>query len=223
MRIYSIFNSIDGEVNSFGQGTFSTFIRFAGCNLQGGSKCEYCDTEYAQESKIEQEMGYDQVMQEIEKIGCRKITITGGEPLLQREFWLIAEGLDIKGYQVTVETNGTIPIDNIHAADCWIMDYKLHPHKEKVKHFLFHALRRQDFVKFVIRNRGNYIDAKKAMERLLMEGVKAQFAMSPAFDSLNAMPGKEGEQLIKWMQKDKLFHVKLNVQIHKLLGLVEDF
>ena len=42
MRVYSVYSSVDGEVNGFYQGRQATFIRLAGCNLN----CSYCDTDY---------------------------------------------------------------------------------------------------------------------------------------------------------------------------------
>ena len=62
MKVYSIFHSFDGEVNLFGQGAQSIFIRFAGCNL----KCRGCDTEYALDPAKGQEMSVWQIMEKLD-------------------------------------------------------------------------------------------------------------------------------------------------------------
>ncbi len=47
LKIIQIFNSISGEVCSFGQGRRCTFIRLAGCNLS--CKNPPCDTPFSQD------------------------------------------------------------------------------------------------------------------------------------------------------------------------------
>ena len=80
MRIHSIFKSINGEVNKYHQGSICIFIRLAGCSL----RCKYCDTVQAQSPDSGKEMNIDEIINEVVKFkNCYRITITGGEPLLQ--------------------------------------------------------------------------------------------------------------------------------------------
>lgn len=94
-KINEIFYSIQGEGRF--TGTPAIFIRFAGCNL----KCAYCDTDFTQKIKLT----YKELLQEIKKYSCKTIILTGGEPTIQNIAPLICE-LDLRGYDVHVETNG---------------------------------------------------------------------------------------------------------------------
>ena len=76
------------------------FLRFSGCNL----KCPFCDTDHSGY----REMSADEIVMEIARIGgdCRRVCVTGGEPLLQLDKVLL-DALHEKGFKVHVETNGT--------------------------------------------------------------------------------------------------------------------
>ena len=208
MRVYSIFNSIDGEVNQWGQGRFSTFIRFSGCNL----RCNYCDTKYAQDMDCGKEMSVEEILEEVKKIGCRKITITGGEPLLQAEMKDFLYLLFNQGYKVSIESNGSFrPILNLPY--CWVMDWKLASSgmSEYMNLENFRDLSSEDFVKFVIQDRLDYDDALVVIKRLRILECYATFAFSPAQDKIDPA------DLIEWMKEDKLFDVIVNLQLHKYM------
>ena len=217
MRVHSIFNSIDGEVNCHGQGTFTTFVRTSGCNL----RCRWCDTKYAFDRSPA--MHLDVILNKLEEIGCPKVTITGGEPLMQGNYFVDAvEAIADAGYSITVETNGTFPIVVDHLIDGWIMDYKLpsanvNDTLTKDRHFM--DLHPQDFIKFVIRDHDDFVEAGKVIQRFERIGVTAQYAMSPLMDCPGSVDARE---LITWMKESYMWEVKFNAQIHKLLNLKED-
>jgi len=118
--VHEIFASIQGEGLYCGQR--QTFVRLAGCNLD----CHYCDTPSARASRpeacrVENSPGsgsFDEtrnplavgtVLRHCRTLGSRAVTLTGGEPLLQPEFAAaLARGLKEDGYQVHLETNGTL-------------------------------------------------------------------------------------------------------------------
>ena len=78
MNVIEIFASIDGEGSR--QGLLTTFLRLHDCN----SRCSYCDTTYSYGiDSIFTEMTVAEVADVIESLGNHRITITGGEPLLQ--------------------------------------------------------------------------------------------------------------------------------------------
>ncbi|MEM1582972.1 MAG: 7-carboxy-7-deazaguanine synthase QueE, partial [Candidatus Bathyarchaeia archaeon] len=77
MKISEIFFSIEGEGIEIGRP--EVFVRLSGCNL----RCSWCDTKYA--LKNGKEMSIEEIIQEIGKYPCKNISITGGEPLLQRK------------------------------------------------------------------------------------------------------------------------------------------
>ena len=99
LKVNEIFYSIQGE--GFNTGTPMIFIRLSGCNLN----CVWCDTKYSWHKGTE--MNVDNIMEYIEPIPCKKICITGGEPLIQELFYLVAK-LHNKGYWIAIESNGSI-------------------------------------------------------------------------------------------------------------------
>lgn len=106
-KIYSVnemFLSVEGE--GIRTGFLSTFVRFNGCNLC----CSYCDTLYAQDVQ-EPNMSLQEILESIAKIGCCRVTLTGGEPLFRAGMNDLIEALSWGGYHVNIETNGSVPIE----------------------------------------------------------------------------------------------------------------
>lgn len=101
MKVTEIFYSIEGEGIEIGRPEI--FIRLATCNL----RCKWCDTKYA--LKNGKEMGIEKIIQEVKKYSCKSVSITGGEPLLQRKELLgLVKKLKRSGYWIQINTNGTI-------------------------------------------------------------------------------------------------------------------
>jgi 7-carboxy-7-deazaguanine synthase (Cx14CxxC type) len=116
--VKEVFATLQGEGANTGRS--SVFCRFAGCNLwsgreehRAGAICQFCDTDF---------VGTDgpggghfrdaaALVDHIERIAgpTRFIVCTGGEPLLQLDADLIGE-LHAHGFEIAIETNGTIPI-----------------------------------------------------------------------------------------------------------------
>ena len=213
MNVFSIFDSIDGEVNFHGQGHITTFIRLAHCNL----KCKYCDTKQAQDADNSFVMSPSAIVDEVMKRKAFKVTITGGEPLMQAtELEELVRLLWAKHVFSTIETNGSLPIPVWPCT--WVADYKLkgsgmQKHMD-VKNLL--TLNPDSFVKFVCTDRKDYEEAKKVMVDLRTRRRWVRFALSPV------MPGLNPADLIRWTVEDGLTSVIINIQIHKLLDLTED-
>ena len=97
--IVEIFHSVQGE--AFHAGVPHVFIRFGTCNL----RCEWCDTDFMTFTSMTaldilgDVMGYD----------CKRIIFTGGEPMLH-DLWPLHRLLKARGYNLSVETNGTIEV-----------------------------------------------------------------------------------------------------------------
>ena len=222
INIYSQFLSINGEICKPGQGSWANFIRFAGCNL----RCKWCDTKYAQESSPMYEWDLDTIIALLKGNSkwskCKNVTITGGEPLMQRDgLNELLQALLVNNYRVSVETNGSYPIiDNyIDVPLSWVVDYKLPSSGENQQMAVvkpWSQLTADDYIKFVIADRKDYDGALATVGRFWAEGVKAQMVFSPVSDSLNV------NQLCDWMQENKLFSVPISLQLHKLVKLREE-
>ena len=97
-RVNELFRSLQGE--GFWTGTPMVFVRLSGCNLN----CPFCDTDF----RSFKEMSADEIAKEAKRLGCSRVCITGGEPLLQLDSDLI-DILHGIGLTIHVETNGTRP------------------------------------------------------------------------------------------------------------------
>ena len=98
--VVEIFDSIDGEGKRTGY--MATFVRFAGCNL----RCSYCDTAYAWDaSQAKEWLSEDNLFLQIRAYPWKRVSLTGGEPMLQ-PIETLCRRLGDAGYEVNIETNG---------------------------------------------------------------------------------------------------------------------
>ena len=123
-KVAERFVSINGE--SVKAGELAVFIRFTGCNLN----CSYCDTKWANEADAPYEELTDaEIYDYIKRTGVRNVTLTGGEPLIQKDIdkLLLMLAMD-EELQVEVETNGSVDIAEFKALTdrvAFTLDYKL--------------------------------------------------------------------------------------------------
>jgi 7-carboxy-7-deazaguanine synthase len=212
MRINEIFKSINGEVSPAHQGSLCTFIRTSGCNLD----CQYpCDTPYAKSLNSGKEMSINEIIQEVEKFNNINITITGGEPTIQLDVLELSKQLYVKGYRVSIETNGTYNMKSKTYLS-WVADWKCPSsgmrNKMDIENFI--SLRFRDIIKFIIADKKDFNDALMTITALLERGAGCKFAFSPSFGQI------EPEQLIKWMKAEPTLGnigAIMSYQIHKLL------
>jgi 7-carboxy-7-deazaguanine synthase (Cx14CxxC type) len=119
--VKEIFYTLQGEGALTGRP--SVFCRFAGCNLWSGREedrasaaCTFCDTDFVGMDGTEGGR-YADAEALADKIaalwpagqGARFVVCTGGEPLLQLDPPLI-EALRARGFEIAIETNGTLPL-----------------------------------------------------------------------------------------------------------------
>lgn len=106
MQVVEKFISINGEGTRAGE--LAVFIRFRGCNL----RCSYCDTMWANEAQCPfEEMTPEEIAAYIRKTGVTNVTLTGGEPLLQKEMPQLLELLSKEEtLRVEIETNGAVDL-----------------------------------------------------------------------------------------------------------------
>lgn len=150
MKVVEIFDSIDGEGIRTGQP--ATFIRLAGCNI----RCSYCDTTYAlfgEKEKCEyEEMTVDEIVSKVNQ-NYKRVTLTGGEPLIHEDCERLIERLIDMGCEVNIETNGAADITKIPRSDklFFTIDYKLPSSgvSDKMLWDNFLNLNPNDVIKFV--------------------------------------------------------------------------
>ena len=200
IKINEIFYSLQGEGSDAGLPTI--FIRFTGCNL----RCNYCDTRYAfYEGKY---MTTDEIMESVKKWSCKRVCITGGEPLLQKNVYALIDELLREGYEVSIETNGSISIMKLSKMNVKIkMDIKL-PSSGMHDKMLFgniSLLRGSDELKFIIWNKQDYEYAKDIIARYKP---RCQIIMQPVWGSKI--------KLADWILKDEI-DARFSIQLHKIL------
>lgn len=203
MRIAEIFLSIQGESSRAGWPT--VFVRCAGCNLD----CRYCDTRYAREGGTV--LAADEVAARVRAFGVGRVTVTGGEPLLQDEVPGLCRRLIEAGADVQVETNGSRDISVLPRGARAILDVKTPG--SGMEHCNDYAnlgrLRPGDEVKFVLTDRDDYVWAREAVTRRSLEQHTVLFA--PAAGRL--APGT----LADWLLADRCAGIRLQVQLHLYL------
>jgi 7-carboxy-7-deazaguanine synthase len=210
LSVSEIFSSIQGEGKFTGYPT--TFIRLYKCNL----KCVYCDTKYASVKGKQRNAGIDAIVKILNELGNTHVCITGGEPLLQDEIYPLIYDLVSRNYIVSIETNGSIPIekDEYNRSFVYCMDIKC-PSSRMASFNCYENLRNlkaKDEVKFVISDYTDYLFAKGVLKQY---PTFADVIFSPCFDEKG---NTNASSLAEWIEQDKLPNVRLGVQIHKCIG-----
>ena len=102
LRITEIFYSLQGEARTVGLPT--VFVRLTGCPL----RCSYCDTEYAFSGG--ELFSIEQITAQVAGYTPRYVTVTGGEPLAQKNCLPLLVELCDAGYEVSLETGGAMSL-----------------------------------------------------------------------------------------------------------------
>jgi len=206
--VKEIFYTLQGEGHHAGRP--AVFCRFAGCNLWSGTEdsrasavCQFCDTDFV---GTDGEGGgkFTDAQSLAERIdalwpaaypGHKYVVFTGGEPLLQLDAPLI-EAMHAAGFEVAIETNGTLPVP---AGVDWVCV------SPKMGSTL--VVRQGNEIKVVIPQAGQPLDEYAALPFehhfvQAMDGPLQATNLSLAIDYCKAHP--------KW---------KLSLQTHKLLQI----
>lgn len=204
LTINEIFHSIQGE--STKAGLPCVFVRLTYCNI----RCVYCDTEYAFYEGIDRTI--EDIINEVSSYNCKLVEITGGEPLVQENVHKLMKKLCDLGYEVMLETGGSLPIEIIDKRVKVIMDIKTPYSKmeKKNRYENIQYLKPTDEVKFVIGSREDYEWSRDALIKYDLLSKVEQILFSPVFDSV------ENIELAEWILKDKL-KVRFQLQMHKYI------
>jgi 7-carboxy-7-deazaguanine synthase len=117
--VKELFLTLQGEGGQAGRA--AVFCRFSGCNLwsgreedRAGAACDFCDTDFVgMDGPGGGRFPTPEALARAAGLlwrgqGQRLVVCTGGEPLLQLDAALI-EAFHAEGFEVAVETNGTLP------------------------------------------------------------------------------------------------------------------
>ncbi|MBT3473955.1 MAG: 7-carboxy-7-deazaguanine synthase QueE [Gammaproteobacteria bacterium] len=203
LLITEIFLSLQGESRSVGWPT--TFIRLTGCPL----RCHYCDTEYAFQGG--ERITIDTVLQQVANNGVRHVTVTGGEPLVQKEVYPLMKQLCDVGYKVSVETGGMVDISEVDSRVERVVDLKTPASGEVEQNHWdnLNLLTKQDQLKVVIQGRADYEWFLPILKQHQLDQ-RCEVLLSPVQGVL------EPSLLAEWILQDKL-NVRFQLQLHKIL------
>ena len=203
LKITEIFFSLQGEARNVGLPT--VFIRLTGCPL----RCGYCDTEYAFTGG--EWMDTESIINEVKKYNTSFITVTGGEPLAQKNCIGLLKQLCDLGYEVTLETSGALAVDKVDKRVVKVLDIKTPASNEESRNRFENLsfLTADDQIKFVICDENDYLWSKRVIEKYQLEN-KCDILFSPAYKQLDAAT------LADWVLRDQL-SVRFQIQLHKYL------
>lgn len=223
MPVAERFVSINGE--GLHAGCFSTFIRFAVCNLN----CSYCDTRWACGKDAEQESELLSVQEIVDYVlECRTpyVTLTGGEPLLQPELpTLVRALLEQTDCTVEIETNGACditPLTNLRYEQgiehyAWeklaiTLDCKS-PSSGMSNRMLtsnYEHLADGDCVKFVVGTEGDLESAADVIDRENLLA-RCDVLFSPVWGQI------EPARIVEFLRERGLLEARVQLQMHKMI------
>lgn len=203
LRVTEIFYSLQGETSRTGLPT--VFVRLTGCPL----RCGYCDTEYAFHGG--ESLTLDEILGRVAEYRPQYVTLTGGEPLAQKQAPLLLQRLADAGYSVSLETSGALDVSAVDPRISKILDLKTPGSGESERNLwanLAH-LTPHDEIKFVLCDEADY---RWACEQICDHGLAdlCPLLLSPVHGKL------EPRQLAEWILRDRL-PVRMQLQLHKLL------
>lgn len=201
LKVNEIFYSIQGEGSKTGFPCI--FIRLTYCNL----RCTYCDSEYSFYEG--EEMSINDILDKIKYYDCNLVEVTGGEPLVQNESLELMKQLCNSGYNVMLETSGSLPIDKVDQRVKIIIDFKCPSSKmvKKNNYDNINFLKSIDEVKFVIGNKADYNWSVDFIKKYNLYS-KCEILFSTVFGELDY------RELVEWILEDNL-KVRFQTQLHK--------
>ena len=200
MRITEIFFSIQGESTHAGRPC--VFVRLTGCNL----RCRWCDSEYTFTGG--EKVSIDDILDRVKSYGCSLVEVTGGEPLAQSESLDLVKRLCDEGFEVLIETSGSIDVEPVDRRAKLILDVKCpgSGEVEKNRWSNIEQLKPVDEIKFVIADRADYEWAKAVIAEKKLD--RWTILLSPVWGEM------EMKSLAEWMLADRL-PARFQTQLHK--------
>ncbi|MDR0992842.1 MAG: putative 7-carboxy-7-deazaguanine synthase QueE [Ruminococcus sp.] len=211
MKVAEKFISINGE--GLHAGELAVFIRFPSCNMS----CAYCDTKWANSPEtVGEEMSAAEILSYIKETGVKRVTITGGEPLLASYIDELLRLLSSENtLSVEIETNGSVDFTEYSKTDkrpSFTMDIKC-PSSGMSNKCCFENIAVLDFrdcVKFVVSDENDLLYAASVIEKYRLT-FSTNVIISPVFGAISP------EAIVNFMKERKLNGVRLGIQLHKII------
>jgi 7-carboxy-7-deazaguanine synthase len=167
-RLSEVFYSIQGEGAT--AGLPAVFVRLQGCTVG----CTWCDTKYSWDPEAGRAVDLDALLEEASAFPCRRVVLTGGEPLESSLFVPLARALGSRGFAIEVETSGTLPPPmGFDRAIQWNVSLKLAGSGvDEVKRIRPEAIRsflsREAWWKFVVTDETDVAEVLRLAERFAL-------------------------------------------------------
>ncbi|WP_323842399.1 MULTISPECIES: 7-carboxy-7-deazaguanine synthase QueE [unclassified Moraxella] len=212
LKLTEIFYSLQGEGLTSGLPTI--FIRLTGCPL----RCSYCDTTYSFTGGVR--LSLDDILADIAQYPCKRVCVTGGEPLAQPNAIALMKLLIDQGYEVSLETAGALSVKEVPVQVSKVMDLKT-PSSGECKRNLWENLdylTAHDQLKIVIADRTDYEWAVAKLWEFDLHKKCGVVWFSPMFeiDERKSDVPNIAIQLAEWILADGL-PVRLQLQLHKII------
>ncbi len=218
IKLSSIFTTLDGEVTTGGPLQWSTFIRTGGCPLRCWKSSGFCDAPHTLSMTYPyKEVAVDDIIARVKRERVRRVTITGGEPMVQAAaVCTLARQLRDLGIHVSLETSGSVEMlqDHIDSFNCIVLDVK--PPSTEMDRFMewdtVERLRILDYVKAVVESRDDF---DWFLTKMREHTVSSRIAIGPRMGPDGPMVAPA--EIVEWMRESSLFHWRLNLQLHKYI------
>ena len=216
MKVCEIFKSIEGE--GLRTGLAAVFVRLHGCNL----RCSYCDSMYAVEGSDFKQMSVGEVLDAArayrEEYGVKSITLTGGEPLIHERVEELLSKFSEDGFEVNVETNGTVPCKWRLPGLFYTMDWKCKSSgmSSRMKLDNIATLCRNDVLKFVVGSIEDLQETESVVAELskLQPNDMPHIFVSPVYVTI------PNERIVEWMLNSSVMtqnNARFQIQLHKVV------
>jgi 7-carboxy-7-deazaguanine synthase len=174
-------------------------------------RCVWCDSEYTFTGG--EYFARDDVMNKVREFGCKLVEVTGGEPLAQREAFVLIEQLCSEGFEVLVETGGFVSTEDVDPRASIILDVKCPASGEEARNHWPNLERLRpdkDEVKFVIVNFEDWTYALEIIKRYELSRRAKAILISPAWDAVDL------KNVAEWVSASGL-DLRMQLQLHKYI------